>query len=78
MTPSRLVLAGWSKRRLALASWGLMLAVAASALALRQAGPMLQCGIITAWIAAYAVLLFAVERRCATAASQAPPGGFGP
>lgn len=72
----RLVLAGWSKRRLALTSYALMAAAAGSALALRGSNAMLQCAIITAWIVGYVVLLLAVERRCA--APQAPPGGFGP
>ena len=41
----------------------LMLAAAASALAGRALGTMLQCGIISAWVVAYALLLVAIERR---------------
>ena len=66
----RLILAGWSHRRLALSAYGLMLAVAASALAGRAQGTMLQCGIISAWVVAYALLLAAIERRL-------PPAGGG-
>lgn len=66
----RLILAGWSHRRLALSAYLLMLAAAASALAGRAQGPMLQCGIISAWVAAYGLLLVAIERRL-------PPAGDG-
>jgi UDP-GlcNAc:undecaprenyl-phosphate GlcNAc-1-phosphate transferase len=58
----RLVLAGWSHRRLALWSYGLMAAAAASALAAVAAGAMLQCGIILGWTAAYLGLAIAIGR----------------
>jgi UDP-N-acetylmuramyl pentapeptide phosphotransferase/UDP-N-acetylglucosamine-1-phosphate transferase len=60
----RLVLAGWSRRRLALASYALMLATAGAALAGRNASAMVQCGIITAFPVMFAILLVAIERRC--------------
>ncbi|MGZ5583280.1 MAG: MraY family glycosyltransferase [Usitatibacter sp.] len=59
----RLVLAGWTRRRLALGAYALMAAAAASALAGRQAAPMLQCGIIFSWLVIYLLLLVAIERR---------------
>jgi UDP-N-acetylmuramyl pentapeptide phosphotransferase/UDP-N-acetylglucosamine-1-phosphate transferase len=65
----RLILAGWTHRRLALWAYVLMLAAAASALAGRAQGPMLQCGIISAWAAAYGLMLVAIERRL-------PPAGI--
>jgi len=62
----RLVLWGWNPRRLVFASGGLMLAAAASALVLAGAGPMLQCGIIFFWVALYALLLPAMDRKTRT------------
>ena len=59
----RLVLAGWSRRRLALAAYALMLAAAASALAALRLGPEGRYAIILAWLATYIVLLVAIERR---------------
>lgn len=58
----RLVLGGWSPRRLALAAYLLMAMASASALAIRTEGPMLQCGIIFVWAVAYALLLLAIDR----------------
>ncbi len=59
----RLVLAGWNPRRLLFAAGGVMLAAAASALIFREAGLMLQCGIIFCWAAFYALLLPAIDRK---------------
>ena len=59
----RLVLAGWSRQRLALSAYALMLAAAGSAFALEAAGFMLQCGIILGWIVSYALILLAIERK---------------
>jgi UDP-N-acetylmuramyl pentapeptide phosphotransferase/UDP-N-acetylglucosamine-1-phosphate transferase len=59
----RLVLGGWTRRRLALSGYALMAAAAASALAGRAAGPMLQCGIVFAWMVVYLLLLLVIERR---------------
>ena len=56
----RLALAGWPRRRLALAAWGLMLAAAASALWALRAGEMVQCAILFVWSAAYVLLVLAV------------------
>jgi UDP-GlcNAc:undecaprenyl-phosphate GlcNAc-1-phosphate transferase len=64
----QLVLAGWSRRRLALAAYALMLAAAASALVLAAAGPMVQCGIISVWAAVYALLFLAIRRTTNRAA----------
>ncbi len=57
----RLVLSGWAPRSVTLCAYGLMLASAVAALAGRAAGPMLQCGILLAATAAYAVVLVAIE-----------------
>lgn len=59
----RLVLAGWSHRRLALSAYGLMALAALSALAARAAGHLLQCGIIACWAAAYLLLLIVIGRH---------------
>lgn len=59
----RLVLAGWTRTRLALSAYALMAAAGASALAGRGAGPLLQCGIIFSWVVIYLLLLVAIERR---------------
>jgi UDP-N-acetylmuramyl pentapeptide phosphotransferase/UDP-N-acetylglucosamine-1-phosphate transferase len=59
----RLVLSGWSHRRLALTAGALMIAAAGSALAARRGGFMLQCGTILAWAALYALLAIAIDRR---------------
>ena len=57
----RLVLSGWTRRRLLLAFAGLAVATAVSALVLPGASLMLQCGIILAWLAVYALILLAIE-----------------
>lgn len=59
----RLVLAGWTPRRLAWSSYGLMAGAAASAFAARGAEPAVRTGIILLWAAAYALLFIAIERR---------------
>jgi UDP-GlcNAc:undecaprenyl-phosphate GlcNAc-1-phosphate transferase len=58
----RLVLAGWSKRRLALSAWALMATAACSALFAREAGGHGACVILFVWLAAYAVLFAAIAR----------------
>ena len=60
----RLVLAGWSRRRLAISAYALMLAVAASAVAARELGADTRYAIIALWLVTYIVLLAAIERRC--------------
>ena len=62
-TYQRLVLAGWSHRRLALTAWALMALASGSAMAALSASRMLQCGIILAWAIGYALALFLVLRR---------------
>lgn len=59
----RLVLAGWSPRKLALSAYALMLASAVAALLGRTAGLMLQCAIILAATLCHAVLLVAIDRH---------------
>lgn len=59
----RLVLGGWSHRRLAVVSWALMVAVAASAVAALGAHAAVQGAIISAWSIAYATLLWSIDRR---------------
>jgi len=58
----RLVLAGWSHGRLLAWSAAIMAASAASALFLAHSGLMLQCGIILAWVVAYALAFLAIDR----------------
>jgi UDP-N-acetylmuramyl pentapeptide phosphotransferase/UDP-N-acetylglucosamine-1-phosphate transferase len=58
----RLVLAGWSHRRLAISAYVLMIAVGASALAAQRSGSMLQCGIIALWVVAFLLLPGAIGR----------------
>jgi UDP-N-acetylmuramyl pentapeptide phosphotransferase/UDP-N-acetylglucosamine-1-phosphate transferase len=65
----RLVLAGWSRRRLAIAAYALMLGAAASALASRSLGPQGQLAIIGSWVVFYAALFIAIERRVRQAAN---------
>jgi UDP-GlcNAc:undecaprenyl-phosphate GlcNAc-1-phosphate transferase len=57
----RLVLSGWTRRRLLFSFAGLGVAAAMSALALPGASLMLRCGIILAWSAAYALIILAIE-----------------
>lgn len=57
----RLVLAGWSHRRLAASAYALMACAAASALAGRAASPRVQCAILFAWVAAYALLVAVIR-----------------
>ncbi|MGE5094482.1 MAG: MraY family glycosyltransferase [Betaproteobacteria bacterium] len=64
----RLVLSGWSHRRLALAAYSVMIAAGASALAALRAGPAGRYAIIAAWVAMYAAVFFAIDRH-------APPPG---
>ena len=59
----RLVLAGWSHRRLAVSAYAVMAAGVAVAFAAVRAGPMLQCGIIVVWAAAWLLLLGTIERH---------------
>lgn len=59
----RLVLAGWSHRRVALAAWGLMALASSSALVALGAAEMVQRGIIIAWAAGYAFAFIFLERR---------------
>jgi UDP-GlcNAc:undecaprenyl-phosphate/decaprenyl-phosphate GlcNAc-1-phosphate transferase len=59
----RLVLAGWSRRRLAGCAYLLMAAAGASALALRAADAQVQSAILAGWAAFYALLFIAIERR---------------
>ena len=59
----RLILAGWSHRRLALHAYALALAGAAAAGLALESGPLLQCGIIVVWAAAWLLLLLIIERH---------------
>jgi len=72
----RLVLAGWSHRRAALAAYALMLAAAASALVARPSGDFVQCGMMAVWLAAWLVLGWTIERhlRRAGQGGAASPG----
>lgn len=57
----RLVLAGWSPRRLLAAEFVVMLAASASALAGLWGGEMLQCGILVGWSFLYVALVALIE-----------------
>ena len=59
----RLVMAGWTRRRLALASYALMAGAAACSIAARTAEARVQSAIIAGWVAVYALLFIAIERR---------------
>lgn len=59
----RLVLGGWSHRRLALSQWALMGAVAASAIVAREQSATGQGAILAAWLLAYGVIAIAVDTR---------------
>ncbi len=61
----RLVLAGWSRRRVAVCAYALMVAAAVSAYAGREQGEIVQCAIIFGWAALYVLLFVAIERRAA-------------
>lgn len=63
----RLVLSGWSHRRLAWAASALMLAAAGSALAALRWDAALRWSIIFIWATAYALLAAILERRLSTA-----------
>ncbi len=59
----RLVLSGWSHRRLAFAAWALMALCAASALVAIGAQPALQGTIIFGWAITYGVFLMWIDRH---------------
>ncbi len=59
----KLVVAGWTRRQLALRAYALMAAAAASALAAGAAGEAVRFGIILLWAVLYALLFIAIERR---------------
>lgn len=59
----RLVLGGWSHRRLALAQWAVMAAAGASALAALGESGARQSAILAAWVLAYGAIGFAIDRR---------------
>jgi UDP-N-acetylmuramyl pentapeptide phosphotransferase/UDP-N-acetylglucosamine-1-phosphate transferase len=62
----RLVLSGWSARRLAIAAYAVMGASAASALAWRSAEVTMQCAILAAWSGFYLFAIAAIARRGGT------------
>lgn len=73
----RLVLSGWSHRKLAVAAWALMALCAASAVLAVGAPPALQGAIIFAWLFAYVALLHQIDRRHPRAKpgkGSVPPG----
>ena len=77
----RLVLGGWSKRRLAACAYALMFAVAASACWALRPGALARWVILFVWAAVYVLLLVAVERRHpmpGPSDRETPAGGFGP
>jgi UDP-GlcNAc:undecaprenyl-phosphate GlcNAc-1-phosphate transferase len=58
----RLILGGWSHRRLALHAWALMAATSASALLAREGPYLLQRGIIILWVVAFGALTVWIDR----------------
>ena len=74
----RLVLAGWSKRRLALSMFGLMALASASALAARREVFLLQCGTLLVWAAIYVLLLVAIDRFAPRLGAQGSRGSVTP
>lgn len=67
----RLVLAGWSHRRLATTAWLLMIATAGSALMLRELAVPQQVGGLALWLLAFGAVFIAVERRWQEARNRA-------
>ena len=59
----RLVLGGWSHRRLALVQWVVMAAAGTSALAALGESEARQSAILAAWVLAYGAIGFAIDRR---------------
>lgn len=72
----RLVLAGWSHRRLALHAYALMLLVAVAANVAQRAGPRIRFGILIACAAGYLLLFLLAGRYCATR-GLTPPAAAG-
>jgi UDP-N-acetylmuramyl pentapeptide phosphotransferase/UDP-N-acetylglucosamine-1-phosphate transferase len=66
----RLVLSGWTPRRLAASAYALMIAAAASALAMRTAEAANQYAILVVWVLLYLAAMVAVERKRPTRAPQ--------
>jgi UDP-N-acetylmuramyl pentapeptide phosphotransferase/UDP-N-acetylglucosamine-1-phosphate transferase len=66
----RLVLAGWSRRQLAIRAYALMLATAIAAFAALVAGDGARLGIILAFAAAYLLLFTAIEVRVRASRNQ--------
>ena len=63
----RLVLAGWTRRKLAVCAYALMGAAAVSALLALASDAPVRLGIILVWAAGYALLFLAIERRARAA-----------
>ena len=59
----RLVLMGWGHRKVALAEYGVMLGVAASALVGAHASCIVQGAIVAGWDAVYVALLVTIDAR---------------
>jgi UDP-N-acetylmuramyl pentapeptide phosphotransferase/UDP-N-acetylglucosamine-1-phosphate transferase len=59
----RLVLSGWSRRRLALSAYALMIAASASAVVALWGGARWAWAIIACWTAIYAAVFIAIDRR---------------
>lgn len=59
----RLILAGWSHRRLALTAWLLMVASAASALGLQDAPLAMQLAGLLIWLLTYGAIFFLAGKR---------------
>jgi UDP-N-acetylmuramyl pentapeptide phosphotransferase/UDP-N-acetylglucosamine-1-phosphate transferase len=76
----RVALAGMPRRRLALAAYALMLAVAVSALASLSQGALVRCAIIFGWLGVHALMFALLPRPLpvpgSAAARGAPGGGF--
>jgi hypothetical protein len=71
----RLVLAGWSQRGLAGTAYAAMAAGVGVAFLALEAGPMLRCGIIVVWAAAWCGLLCAIEHHVRRTGGRQQPSG---
>ena len=65
----RLVLSGWSPRRLAFVAYALMAAAGASALAAAREESLIQYAIIAVWSGAFIAAIVAIERRAPASAT---------
>jgi hypothetical protein len=71
----RLIRMGWGHRRTAIAAYALMLAVASTALLVRDAAPAIAAVAIAVWLLVYTALAYSIDRRWAAWRDAANPTG---